>query len=130
LSFSVVVVPTLIVVSVLLRRTPPDGDVALVYGAAGMVLSLASVLSIWVLVAAVLERRPVWGDRGARWAWLWAVASCAVLAYLGLTGSGSQTVGSFLIYAAGRFAIGYGGIGLLIAALPRWRPPSDQRDIR
>jgi hypothetical protein len=120
LSFSLLVTPTVVVVSILLRHSAPNEELAQVYVSLGGMLSVASLLSIWVLVAALIEHRPVWTDRVARWAWLWAVASCAVLAFLGLTGSGSQTVGALLVYAAGLFAIGYGGVGLVIAALPRW----------
>ena len=119
LGFSLFMTPAVIVASMLMSHTAPKhwGGI---YVMLGGFMAVANLLSIWLLVAALAERRPVWTDRAARWAWFWALGSYAALGYLGVTRAGSNTLGAFLAYAAGLCAIGFGGVGLLIAALPRW----------
>ena len=118
LSFSGIVTPAVIILSVLLRRPVTNPDKAMVLGWFSLALSLASVLATWTLLAALVDRRPVWTDRLARRAWVWAAFSCLTLGVLGWVGRGSATLGAALLYGVGMSAVGAGLIGLTISALP------------
>ena len=121
LSFSAVVTPAVILVSILLRRPVTDPGKAMVLGWFTLALSLASLLSTWTLLAALLEHRPVWSDRLARAAWVWAALSCVILGASGWVGRTSPTMGAALLYGAGMAAVGFGAIGLGVSAMPRRR---------
>lgn len=102
------------------RLGPDDGDKALAMMVPALGLALTSVTASWLLVAALLERRPAWGDRQGRWLWAWTLVFWLAFIMLGLMNSASQTIGQTGLYTSGLLVglIGFGG--LVISALPRW----------
>jgi hypothetical protein len=100
--------------------SPDEGALALTMIVPALGLALMSVMASWLLVAELMERRPVFGDRQGRWLWLWTLVFSGTLLVLGVAGSASQTVGRTLLYASGLLAALIGGVGLVISAIPRW----------
>ena len=103
------------------RLGPNDGDKALAMMVPALGLALTSVAASWLLVAALLERRPAWGDRQGRWLWAWALVYWLAFVTLGLMNSASQTVGQTVSYTSGLLVGFIGLVGLVISALPRWK---------
>lgn len=102
------------------RLGPYEGERALTMLVPALGLGLTSVAAIWLLVAALLERRPAWGDRQGRWLWAWTLIFWLVFIVLGLMNSASKTIGQGVMYASGLLVGLIGLAGLVISALPRW----------
>jgi len=109
------------------RLDPDDADRALAMMVPALGLALASVVASFLLVGALLERRPAWGNRQGRWLWAWTLIFWAAFIALGITNSASQTIGQTLLYASGLMVALIGFVGLVISALPRWKRGATER---
>jgi len=103
------------------RLAPDQFEKATAMTVPALGLALGSVYACWLLISALLERRPALRDRQGRWLWGWTLVFTAVLVVLGLMNSVSQTIGQVVLYASGLLVGLIGTVGLLVSALPRWR---------
>jgi len=101
------------------RLGPGEGDKALAMMVPAFGLALISVTAGWLLIAALLECRPAWGDTQGRWLWAWTLVFSVAFIMLGLMNSASQTVGLTAMYTSGLLVGLIGACGLVISALPR-----------
>jgi energy-converting hydrogenase Eha subunit A len=103
------------------RLDPSDQSEGLAMMVVALGLALSSVMASVLLVAALLERRPVFSDRRGRWLWVWTLVFCAACVTLGLINRSTQTMGQGVLYGSGLLVALIGVLGLAISSIPRWK---------
>jgi hypothetical protein len=100
------------------RAAVAAGEGTFFIGGFAYALVVMTVLSFWLLLAALLERRPVFGNRVGRRVWTWAFAMWIGMGWLGWSSHGVGTLGSAALFAASLVIVVSGSIGLVVCALP------------
>ena len=85
----------------------------------GFGLALGAVFAIWLLTAALLERRPALRDPRGRLLWVWTLIFCAAFLALGAGNRSTGTVGATVLFATGWVVALVGAVGLVASAIPR-----------